>query len=390
MPASRPVQGEPLLPGPVLAAPYHLRGPADAAPYGYGRDAEPDLDAPRARDRRARRRRVRRLRVGHGGGHRGDRCRGCGRATCSSRRATATRASARWPRERLVPAGVEVRLVPTDTDAIVAASRGRRARVGRDAVQPQAATRATSPRWPTPRTPPARCWRSTTRSPRRSAAAARARRRLRDDLRDQARSPGTRTCCSARSASRDGALAGELRAGARTSGAILGPFEAWLAHRSLATLGLRLERSSANALAVAEALAGARRRHRRPPSGRRPGRGRADGAGPLSASRWRRAERAQAFLDALRLVTEATSFGGVALDRRAARRAGAPTTCRRASSASRPAARTRRTSSPTCCRRSTRAYERRRARLSRRALRTLESAVGRGSVGVRLAAPSGG
>jgi len=36
-----PVQGEPLLPGPVLAAPYHLRGAADAAPYGYGRDENP-------------------------------------------------------------------------------------------------------------------------------------------------------------------------------------------------------------------------------------------------------------------------------------------------------------------------------------------------------------
>src|SRR3954449_232678 len=34
-------QGEPLLAGPVLAAPYHLRGPADASPYGYGRDANP-------------------------------------------------------------------------------------------------------------------------------------------------------------------------------------------------------------------------------------------------------------------------------------------------------------------------------------------------------------
>src|SRR5918912_2481780 len=34
-------QGAPLLPGPVLAAPYHLRGAADAAPYGYGRDENP-------------------------------------------------------------------------------------------------------------------------------------------------------------------------------------------------------------------------------------------------------------------------------------------------------------------------------------------------------------
>src|SRR5688500_17132585 len=34
-----PRQGEPLLPGPVLAAPVHLAG--DAEPWGYGRDANP-------------------------------------------------------------------------------------------------------------------------------------------------------------------------------------------------------------------------------------------------------------------------------------------------------------------------------------------------------------
>ena len=34
-------QGQPLLPGPVLAAPYHLRGYKDAAEYAYGRDGNP-------------------------------------------------------------------------------------------------------------------------------------------------------------------------------------------------------------------------------------------------------------------------------------------------------------------------------------------------------------
>ena len=43
---------------------------------------------------------------------------------------------------------------------------------------------------------------------------------------------------------RDEALAGELRTWRSHTGALLGPFEAWLAHRSLATLGLRLERST--------------------------------------------------------------------------------------------------------------------------------------------------
>ena len=34
-------QGEPFLPGPVFAAPFHLAGDADAAPYGYARDGNP-------------------------------------------------------------------------------------------------------------------------------------------------------------------------------------------------------------------------------------------------------------------------------------------------------------------------------------------------------------
>src|SRR5207237_5371816 len=38
------------------------------------------------------------------------------------------------------------------------------------------------------------------------------------------------------------------------TGAVPGPFEAWLAHRSLATLELRLERQCATALALAERL----------------------------------------------------------------------------------------------------------------------------------------
>src|ERR671938_1060101 len=37
--------GAPLLGGPVLAAPYHLRGPVDSAPHGYGRDQNPTWSA---------------------------------------------------------------------------------------------------------------------------------------------------------------------------------------------------------------------------------------------------------------------------------------------------------------------------------------------------------
>ena len=85
------------------------------------------------------------------------------------------------------------------------------------------------------------------------------------------------------------------------TGSILGPFEAWLAHRSLATLGLRLERAQANARALAEALAGREGvTHVRWP-----------GIGPVLSLALPTAEAAQAFLDACELVSEATSFGGV-------------------------------------------------------------------------------
>jgi cystathionine gamma-lyase len=100
---------------------------------------------------------------------------------------------------------------------------------------------------------------------------------------------------------RDPALAAELRAWRSHSGAILGPFEAWLAHRSLATLGLRLERSQANARALAEALA-----ERDDVTGVR-----WPGIGPVLALVLSSAEHAQGFLGALTLVSEATSFGGV-------------------------------------------------------------------------------
>jgi cystathionine gamma-lyase len=100
-------------------------------------------------------------------------------------------------------------------------------------------------------------------------------------------------------------------------GAIPGPMEAWLAHRSLATLHLRAERQNATALQVAEAL-----RERPEVTGLRypglPG----DPAHEVASRQMRRygcvvsftlptRAHADRFLDALRLVDDATSFGGV-------------------------------------------------------------------------------
>lgn len=100
-------------------------------------------------------------------------------------------------------------------------------------------------------------------------------------------------------------------------GAVAGPFEAWLAHRSLATLALRLERQSANALAVAGLLA----ERDEVSNVRYPGLPQDPGHlvaarqmtryGPLLSFTLPDADHAQRFLTAAELVLEATSFGGV-------------------------------------------------------------------------------
>ncbi|AYN40470.1 cystathionine gamma-lyase [Streptomyces dangxiongensis] len=100
-------------------------------------------------------------------------------------------------------------------------------------------------------------------------------------------------------------------------GAISGPMEAWLAHRSIATLQMRVDRQNATALTLAEAL-----RQRPEISGLRyPGLP-DDPSHKIAAQQMRRygcvvsfalptRARAERFLRALRLVEDATSFGGV-------------------------------------------------------------------------------
>lgn len=115
----------------------------------------------------------------------------------------------------------------------------------------------------------------------------------------------------------DPELAASVRLWRKTVGAIPGPMEAWMAHRSLATLHLRVERQSANALALAEALSGRDEvtglRHPGLPT---------DPAHEQAAAQMRRygsvvsfalpdKEHAERFLAALRLTGEATSFGSV-------------------------------------------------------------------------------
>jgi cystathionine gamma-lyase len=303
-------QGAPLTPGPVLAAPFHLRGETDAAPYGYGRDGNPTWSAVEA-------------------------ALGAledaesvlfpsGMAATSALLEPALAAgdvlvvtNDGYPgvrgvaAERLAPRGVEVRFVPTDTEAIVAACDG-----------------ATLVWAETPSNPALNVCDIAAVAEAAHAAGARlavdntlatplGQRPL--DLGADATVYSATKALSGHSdlilgavGVRDPEWAAALREHRRLGGAIAGPFEAWLLHRSLPTLALRLERQSANALALAELL---RARPQvsdvRHPSLHAVADRQMRLGGPLVGFTLEGAERAQRFLAALELVAEATSFGGV-------------------------------------------------------------------------------
>jgi cystathionine gamma-lyase len=289
-----PAQGEPILPGPVLAAPFHLRGDPHSTPYGYGRDANPtwtaletaigELDGGRTVVFSSGMAAVAavvlpRLRPG-------DVLVACGDGYPGVRKIAS---------EDLEPRGVEVRMVPTDTEAIVAAAEGATlvwvetpSNPRLDVCDLDAVRAATSGLLAVDNT----------------VATPLGLRPLEHGA-DFAMVSGTKALTGHSDvllgavSVRDPALAEELVEWRIRTGSILGPFEAWLAHRSLATLGLRLERQQANALALVEALEG-RVTHLRWP-----------GVGPVISFALPSADAAQAFLDSCEFVSEATSFGGV-------------------------------------------------------------------------------
>jgi len=115
----------------------------------------------------------------------------------------------------------------------------------------------------------------------------------------------------------DPAQADRIRHWRARTGSIPGPFEVWLAHRSLATLDLRVTRQGANALALAHRLAG----RDGVSDVRYPGRPQ-DRSHPLAATQMAHfgslvgftlptAQAAERFLSECRLIAQATSFGGV-------------------------------------------------------------------------------
>jgi len=310
-------QGTPFLPGPTFAAPYHLIGPSDASPYGYARYANPTWTGYEAA-------------LGELEG---------GEAVLFASGLAAVAAvllpalepgdvvvvpADGYPGvttialEQLRPRGIEVRVVATDDAAIRGALPG--------------ATLA---------------WIETPSNPGLAvldvaalAVAAHAEgallavdNTLATPLLQRPLELGADLSVASASkqltghsdlvlgyvAAADPALAAQARAWRGLTGAIAGPFEAWLAHRSLATLDVRHERQCANALAVARALVA----RADVPEVRYPGLpgdpGHAPAARTFGGERFgsvlcfdlETEERAQTFLAAARLIAEATSFGGV-------------------------------------------------------------------------------
>jgi cystathionine gamma-lyase len=316
--AGRPgaTPGEPLLPGPVFAAPFHLRGAADSAPYGYGRYHNPTFTGYE--------RALAELEGGHATVF------SSGMAAVSAVLVSLTRPGdvvvvpadcygtvRTLAAEHLSTRGVDVRLVPTEQVTMEEAAEGARlvwaevpSNPGLDVLDLADLAKAT----------------------RRAGALLAVDHTLATPLglRPLEHGADLAVCSDSKAMTGHGDLimghvaaadpdlaAGVLR-WRSTAGGVPGPFETWLAHRSLATLDVRLRRACANALAIAELLSA-----RSDVSGvRYPGlpgdRAHAVAArqldglfGPVLCFELADEDAAQRFLDAAELITEATSFGGV-------------------------------------------------------------------------------
>ena len=312
-----PAQGTPFLPGPTLAAPYHLIGPSDASPYGYGRHANPTWTGYEAA--------LGELEGGEAVLF------GSGLAAVAAvllpmvaPRDVVVVPADGYPSirelalEHLRPRGVDVRVVPTDDAAVRAALPG-----------------ATLVWIETPSNPGLAVLDVAA-----LAAAAHAEgallavdNTLATPLLQRPLALGADLSVASASkaltghsdlvlgyvAAADPVVTAQLHEWRDVTGAIAGPFEAWLAHRSLATLDVRHERQCANALVIARALSERDDVHDVRYPGLPDDPGHALAARIFGGVRFggvlcfdlRTEARAQAFLAAATLIAEATSFGGV-------------------------------------------------------------------------------
>jgi cystathionine gamma-lyase len=312
-----PEQGTPFLPGPTFASPYHLIGATDSTPYGYGRYANPSWTGYEAALSELE------------GGEAVLFASGLAAVSAVLLPALAAGDAVVVPADgypgitaiatqQLRPRGVDVRVVATDEAAIRAALPGASlvwietpSNPGLDLLDVSALAEAAHA----------------------AGALLVVDNTLATPLVQRPLELGADLSVTSASklmtghsdlvlgyvVARDPARAMDVRAWRSLTGAIAGPFEAWLAHRSLATLDVRHERACANALALARALAARDDVDdvRYPGLPGHPGHA-------LAVSGWGGERfgsvlcfdvgseaRAQAFLSACRLVAEATSFGGV-------------------------------------------------------------------------------
>ena len=287
-------QGEPLLPGPVFASAFHLAGDVVRSTYGYHRDGNPTWSAYE-----------RALGELEGGEV---------VLFASGMAAVAAVVLSLEPgdvlvapadgypgvralaREHLAPRGVEIRLVPTDQAAYEEAARGATlvwaetpSNPGLDVLDLARLAEgdgllAVDNTLATP----------LLQRPLELGADV-------SMCSDSKHLTGHSDLLLGHVAVSDPQRAEALRAWRSHTGAIPGPFEAWLAHRSLATLGVRLERQLATVGPLVELL-----------------RGRGDvagvrypGVGTVVCFELADAGAVERFFAAAELVTEATSFGGV-------------------------------------------------------------------------------
>ncbi len=311
-----PVPGEPLLPGPVFAAPFHLPGDVNAAPYGYGRYGNPTFTRYEAA--------LGELEGGIATVF------SSGMAAVSAVLVPLTRpgdvvvipadcygAVRSLASEHLEPRGVAVRLVPTHQDTMEEAAEGARivwaespSNPGLDVLDLEALARVAR------RAGALLAVDSTLATP-----LAQRPLELGADLSicsDSKAMTGHGDLIIGHVAAADPELAAGVLRWRTLAGGVPGPLETWLAHRSLATLDVRLRRACGNAQAIAELL------DARPDvTGVRypglPGHPAHELAarqlhglfGPVVSFELRSEETATRFLDAAELVTEATSFGGI-------------------------------------------------------------------------------
>jgi cystathionine gamma-lyase len=312
-----PADGTPYLPGPVFAAPFHLSGDCDSSPYGYAREANPTWTAYEAA-------------LGELEG---------GEAILFSSGMAAVAAvlvpglvpgdivvvpGDGYPdvkaiaTRHLQPRGIEVRVVPTDEEAIHAALPGATlvwiespSNPGLDVLDVAGLATAAHD----------------------AGAALAVDNTIATPLLQRPLELGADLSVSSASklltghsdlvlgvvTTADPDRAAQLRGWRGLTGAIAGPFETWLAHRSLATLDVRHERQCANALALARALDARAdvQDVRYPGLSQHPAHAYAAAAwggeryGQVVGFDLVSEARAQAFLSSCELVAEATSFGGV-------------------------------------------------------------------------------